>query len=174
MAVPELWLLAGPNGAGKTTTTQRQPIAGLLPNVTFLNPDDRTLAKLRAAGYRGFGDAPADVQTTFIIQSANEVLAAIHSAIARGEPIGVETVLSSGKYRALVNEVLASRGYVWLLYVALSSPEIAAARVAARVRRGGLKTTCRRGSLARIRRPRSRCTMPADASSRPSPENATP
>ena len=73
MAIPELWLLAGPNGAGKTTSSQRQPIAGLLPGVVFLNPDDRTLAKIRAAGYGGFADAPANIQTALFIESANEV-----------------------------------------------------------------------------------------------------
>jgi predicted ABC-type ATPase len=137
MAVPELWLLAGPNGAGKTTSAQRQPIAGLLPGVTFLNPDDRTLAKIRATGFAGFADAPADLQATLFIQSANEVLADLDVAIGRGAQIGVETVLSSDKYRAPVEAALAHGGSVWLLYVALSSPEIARQRVAARVRRGG-------------------------------------
>ena len=109
----------------------------MLPGFVFLNPDDRTLAKICAAGYGGFADAPADVQTALFIESANEVSADLDAAIARGQPIGVETVLSSDKYRTPVEAVLARGGYVWLLYVALSSPEIARQRVAARVRQGG-------------------------------------
>lgn len=58
MPPPELWIVAGPNGAGKTTCVQKEPISALLPGVTFLNPDDRTRAKLRAAGYGGFADVP--------------------------------------------------------------------------------------------------------------------
>ena len=61
MAGPEFWLVAGPNGAGKTTCVQMEPISQLLPAVTFLNPDYRTLEKLRALGYQGFADAPPDV-----------------------------------------------------------------------------------------------------------------
>jgi predicted ABC-type ATPase len=137
MAAPELWIVAGPNGAGKTTSVQRKPIAGLLPPVRFLNPDDRTLVKLRAAGYRGFADAPLDVQTRLFIESADEVTADLEAAVARGEAVGVETVLSSEKYLPLVEAVVARGGAAGLLYVALSSPEIARERVAARVRRGG-------------------------------------
>jgi predicted ABC-type ATPase len=59
------------------------------------------------------------------------------TAVTAGEPAGVETVLSSGKYRPLVEEARAAGGFVGLIYVALSSPAIARERVAARVRRGG-------------------------------------
>lgn len=51
---PEFWIIAGPNGAGKTTTVQRLPIARLLANIPFLNPDAVTLSKLQQAGYAGF------------------------------------------------------------------------------------------------------------------------
>jgi hypothetical protein len=52
MAAPEFWIVAGPNGAGKTTCVQKEPISGLLPDIAFSNPDDRTLAKLRAFGFQ--------------------------------------------------------------------------------------------------------------------------
>jgi len=135
--LPELWIIAGPNGAGKTTCVQKEPITGLLPAVRFLNPDARTLLKLQAQGYQGFVGAPANVQAKLFIESANEVSAELDAAVARGEPVGVETVLSSGKYRPLVETVRARSGFVGLIYVALSSPLIALERVAARVRRGG-------------------------------------
>jgi predicted ABC-type ATPase len=41
----------------------------------------------------------------------------------------VETVLSSDKCRPIVEDVLARNEFVWLLHVALSSPEIARKRV---------------------------------------------
>jgi predicted ABC-type ATPase len=46
-------------------------------------------------------------------------------------------VLSSEKYRVLVEQVLQVGGIFCLIYVALASPAIAKERVAARVRRGG-------------------------------------
>jgi predicted ABC-type ATPase len=137
MAVPILWLVAGPNGAGKTTSVQKEPISLLLPNVSFLNPDDRTLAKLRMHGFQGFADAPFDVQTRLFLESADEVFAELESALAQQAAVGVETVLSSRKYCPLVESVRAQDGFVGLIYVALSSPVIAQERVAARVQRGG-------------------------------------
>jgi len=137
MAAPELWIVAGPNGAGKTTCVQREPIAALLPQVTFFNPDDRTLAKLKAAGFTGFADAPADVQMRLFIESADEVYADLERTLAAGGAVGIETVLSSRKYQPLVESVRTAKGSIGLIYVALASPEIARRRVAARVLRGG-------------------------------------
>jgi predicted ABC-type ATPase len=137
MKVPEFWIVAGPNGAGKTTCVQKEPISHLLPDVTFLNPDDRTLAKLRTVGYQGFADAPTPIQTLSFIESADEVFAELMVAIAQRAPVGVETVLSSAKYCDLVESVTGDGGFVGLIYVALSSPTIAQERVAARVKRGG-------------------------------------
>jgi predicted ABC-type ATPase len=134
---PELWIVAGPNGAGKTTCVQREPIASLLPSVTFLNPDDRTLSKLRAAGYRGFSDTPTDVLAQYFTVSATEVAIELDSGLDRGMAMGVETVLSTEKYEATVRSVIARGGFVGLIYVALSSPAIARDRVAARVRNRG-------------------------------------
>jgi predicted ABC-type ATPase len=137
MQFPELWIVAGPNGAGKTTAVQREPVVGLLPAVSFLNPDDRTLQKLKSLGYSGFADAPNEVQGRLFVESADEVLAEVNSSIDQFTPIGVETVLSSTKYQTPVEAVLRQGGVVGLLYVALSSPEIAKTRIAARVARGG-------------------------------------
>ena len=137
MAGPEFWLVAGPNGAGKTTCVQKEPICQLLPAVTFFNPDDRTLEKLHALGYQGFADAPRDVQARTFIEAADEVLEELEKAIEQNGPVGVETVLSSEKYRPLVESVVARQGFVGLIYIALSSPSIAAQRVKARVEHGG-------------------------------------
>lgn len=137
MSQPEFWIIAGPNGAGKTTSVSREPISSILPDVTFLNPDARTLLKLQAQGYQGFRDAPIDVQTRLFFESADEVYEDLQKGISEGRILGVETVLSSLKYCSLVDEVLACEGFVRLIYVALSSPSLAKQRVAARVARGG-------------------------------------
>lgn len=137
MSHPEFWIIAGPNGAGKTTSVSREPISSILSDVAFLNPDARTLIKLQAHGHQGFGDAPIDVQTRLFFESADEVFEDLRKAISEGGVVGVETALSSLKYRSLVDEVLARDGFVRLIYVALSSPSLAKQRVAARVARGG-------------------------------------
>jgi predicted ABC-type ATPase len=137
MEAPELWIIAGPNGAGKSTCVALEPIASLIGDVTFLNPDDRTLTKLRSLGYQGFTDAPIDLQTKLFLESANEVSADLDVAILNRQPIGIETVLSTHKYCSTVESVKRQLGTVWLVYVALNSPGISAERIAARVRRGG-------------------------------------
>lgn len=136
-ARPELWIVAGPNGAGKTTCVQREPIAQLLPGVRFLNPDDRTRDKLRLEGYYGFAGVPSDVLSRLFVESANEVFAEVQAAVATGQAIGVETVLSTRKYCSLVDSVVSRGGYLGLIYVALASPQLARERVAIRVRLGG-------------------------------------
>jgi predicted ABC-type ATPase len=134
---PSLWIVAGPNGAGKTTCVQRITIAAIIPSVRILNPDDRTLAKLRSAGFQGFADAPVDLQTRCFLESADEVSAELDAAIEVDETIGVETVLSSDKYRPLVERARSKGGFVGLVYIALSTPALARDRVAARVSAGG-------------------------------------
>lgn len=137
MPVPELWVLAGPNGAGKSTAVQRSSISKTLLGVEFINPDDRTLRKLLAAGYSGFADTPHEILYELFIESANEVSKELEEKIEAGEPVGVETVLSSDKYRPLVETIRGRKGFFGLIYIAVSSPEISKARVAARVHRLG-------------------------------------
>lgn len=137
MPSPTLWIVAGPNGAGKTTSTQREPIASLLRGVRFLNPDDLSREKLVRQGFSGFADAPDEIRRTAFLKSADEVFDELSRAVAVGEAVGVETVLSTDKYRAVVETVRKAGGFVGLIYVALESPGLACQRVAARVRRGG-------------------------------------
>lgn len=137
MPSPTLWIVAGPNGAGKTTCTQRRPITMLLPGVRFLNPDDLSREKLLRKGFSGFADAPDDVRRSAFLESADEVFDQLSRSISVGEAIGVETVLSTDKYRTSVESVRLVGGFVGLIYVALESSALACQRVAARVRRGG-------------------------------------
>lgn len=134
---PVLWIVAGPNGAGKTTLVSKEPVASLLPNVVFWNPDELARQILFERGFAGFASVPADDLRSAFISAADATFANLQSCIARGIPCGVETVLSTDKYKELVNTVVASAGIFGLLYVGLRSPEIACQRVARRVRRSG-------------------------------------
>jgi predicted ABC-type ATPase len=137
MPVPELWIVAGPNGAGKTTLASREPIASLIRTIRVLNPDDRCLSILQQGGLSGFSAASPELLKTTFLKAADEVLAELHSAVAADEAILVETVLSTTKYRAIVEEARLRRGFIGLIYVALQSPELALDRVRFRARLGG-------------------------------------
>ena len=131
------WIVAGPNGAGKTTTVQKEPIGSLIPDVTFLNPDNITLIQIRKLGYSGFHDTPPNVLFECFIDSANMVYDNVETFLKRGQAVGVETVLSSDKYCNVVGNVVNHGGFFGLIYVAVSSPVIACQRVLARVGEGG-------------------------------------
>ncbi len=133
----ELWLIAGPNGAGKTTFTQRKPLNDLLANVRLLNADDLTLQLLRSQGYCSF-DEPSDLvlKETFIA-AAEQTMTELLSALSTHEPIATETVLSTSKFKPVVETVVQSQGFFGLIYVALESPELACVRVRKRHTSGG-------------------------------------
>ena len=137
MPTPEFWIVAGPNGAGKTTLVQAEPIRTILPHVTFLNPDDVAKQHLAALGVRSFSDAPeATLQEAFVV-AADDVFARLNRVLEAGGATGVETVLSSDKYKPVVEVVRDRAGFLGLIYVWLESPELACARVARRMSRGG-------------------------------------
>jgi predicted ABC-type ATPase len=117
--------------------TSREPIAGLLPSVRALNPDDRCLQLLLQQGFQSYAGIAPDLLKATFLQAANEIMAELEDAVVQGECVLVETVLSTGKYRAIVKEVLARGGFVGLIYVALNSAELAKQRVSNRVQLGG-------------------------------------
>lgn len=112
-------------------------LSGLLDDVRFVNPDSHTLDLLTAQGYSGFGATPPDVLAVLFRQSADAVYKDLSAALQAGEAVGVETVLSTPKYRPLVSQVTEAGGFVGLVFVFLASPELAVQRVATRVARGG-------------------------------------
>lgn len=132
-----LTLVAGPNGAGKTTLVRSLKCAGGLESHTVLNADDRTLEKLRRAGFSGFNDSPENLLKDYFIEAANEVYDETLQRLKSGEMVSLETVLSTGKYKTLVELLQANQGIFELIYVALESPEVSMRRVALRVQKGG-------------------------------------
>lgn len=129
--------MAGPNGAGKTSLARRALQDRLGEGLEVLNPDERSLRHLRAAGHAGYAGAPEAVLRACFLAGAREVEEELRTALRENRRLAVETVLSTNKYRVAVEEVRALGGHFFLLYVGLASPELSARRVAARVLRGG-------------------------------------
>ena len=135
MATPVLWLFAGPNGAGKSTFTQYPEFSAHIRH--FLNADELTRQLLQAQGYASFLNAPAEVLRRTNLDAAEKVFAQVNALLAQGEPVSVETVLSTDKYRDVVQNLRRNGGVFNLIYIGLRSPELSRERVARRVAKGG-------------------------------------
>ena len=121
---PTVYVIAGPNGAGKTTFANE-----FLPDFVhcrqFLNAD------LIAAGLSPF--APE----TQNMRAGRLLLTRIKELTAAKESFGFETTLS-GRGHVRHFEKLRMNGYqIVLFFLWLPSPDMAVARVKARVRQGG-------------------------------------
>lgn len=116
-------LVAGPNGAGKSTFVA-QILAEQLPGSPFVNADE--IARQRW---------PDDPERH--AYEAAQVAEATRSAlIERGGQFIAETVFSHPSKLALIDHARAA-GYFVALHVLMLPEDVAVARVAARVARGG-------------------------------------
>lgn len=134
---PELWLIGGPNGAGKTTLCSAEEFQSQLEGVQLLNPDQVTLRLLRQRGFTSFAEAPPAVLRQANMEAADEVFRELVDGVANRRLVGVETVLSTDKYKSPVTAARALNGRFYLIYVSLASPALSLARVQQRVRQGG-------------------------------------
>jgi predicted ABC-type ATPase len=134
--VPALWIIAGPNGSGKSTLygSRRDAIYGntVLSDATrpfwIINPDLLT-ARIRKAERLG--------QRAANLEAVKRIEAWLHASIDAHQSIGVETVLSTDKYRRLVRAA-QKRGFeIRLVYEILQSPDLNVERVRTRVLKGG-------------------------------------
>lgn len=123
-----LVIVAGPNGAGKTTLVRSGALSATLPvPAASINPDD--IARDLASGAQ-----PTPEQSLRAAQLADTQL---DEAIAAGNPVMVETVLSSDKLKPRV-EAAQARGYdVALIYVTVREGALNVMRVAQRRAQGG-------------------------------------
>jgi predicted ABC-type ATPase len=121
---PQILILAGPNGAGKTTFAREfLPAEAQCP--AFINAD------LIAAGLSPFRPELAAVR------AGRLMLQLIAEHTARRESFAFETTLAARNYARSIPR-WRNQGYrVTLYFLALASPELAVARVAARVSQGG-------------------------------------
>ena len=135
MAQPVLWLFAGPNGAGKSTFTQYPEFSSHIRH--FLNADELTRQLLQAQGFQSFLAAPPEILRRTNLDAAEKVFSQVKELLAKGEAVSVETVLSTGKYRDVVEKLRRAGGSFNLIYIGLRSPELSRERVASRVTKGG-------------------------------------
>jgi predicted ABC-type ATPase len=125
---PVLWIVAGPNGSGKSSFYNRTDIEGWGGSVWIINPDLLTQQIVEQEAL------PIDQANLAAVQRIQRWLEA---SIETYQTIGVETVLSSPKYRDLVLKA-QSRGFrVKMIYVLLRSAELQIERVRIRVSEGG-------------------------------------
>lgn len=122
--MPELYIIAGPNGAGKTTSAY-----ALLPDVLhvmeFVNADEiaRGLSPFR----------PENVA----VEAGRIMLQRIDALIGKQADFALETTLSTRSYVSLIKRANQVGYVVTLLFIYLSSAEMAVERVAKRVSKGG-------------------------------------
>ena len=90
---PIFWIVRGPNGSGKSSLYNRTDIEGWGGSVWIINPD---LLTAKIAEIEGL---PTEAANLAAVQRVEQWLEA---SIAAYQTIGVETVLSSPKYRRLV------------------------------------------------------------------------
>ena len=125
---PVFLIIAGPNGSGKSSAYRDADVETFGRSVWIINPD---VLAARIRDVEGLDLAMAN------LEAVRRIEAWLEASIATHQTIGVETVLSTPKYRRLV-EKAKQRGFeVQLIYVLLDSPQRNVERVRLRVKKGG-------------------------------------
>ncbi len=125
---PILWLVAGPNGSGKSTLYDRTDIELFGHSVWIINPDHLT-ARIR--------EVESLDLTAANLAAVQRIETWLDASIAAHQTVGVETVLSTSKYRRVVQAAKAREFEIRLIYVLLDSPDRNVERVRLRVAKGG-------------------------------------
>jgi predicted ABC-type ATPase len=125
---PQLWIVAGPNGSGKSSAYSLLGVESPKDTVWIINPD--ILAK-RIADEEKLSLDGANLQAVIRIETW------LYASVDAYQTIGVETVLSSGKYRKLVETAKAKGFEINFIYVYLDKVELNIERVRARFQKGG-------------------------------------
>jgi len=125
---PVFLIVAGPNGSGKSSVYRDADLEWGGRSVWIVNPD------LLSARISEVEAVPFDEANLIAVERIESWLDA---SIDVHKTIGVETVLSTDKYRRLVSRAKALGFAVWLIYVVLDSPERSIERIKLRVVKGG-------------------------------------
>lgn len=125
---PRLWIVAGPNGCGKSTAYSQRMIADFDESVWIINPDLLTTTLLRA---ENLGQEDANLQAVKRIERW------LRDSLSVYRTIGVETVLSTDKYRKVVRQAKRCGYEIHLIYVFVDTVEIQLERIRLRVEKGG-------------------------------------
>lgn len=127
-ARPQFWIFGGPNGSGKSTAYSRTDTERAGDSFWIINPDLLTRElQLR----EGLALQDANLQAVKRLETWLEATIRVH------KNLGVETVLSTDKYRRLVLLAKEHGFAVHLVYVLLNSPALNVERVKRRVAEGG-------------------------------------
>ena len=125
---PVFLIVAGPNGSGKSSAYQDADIEAFGRSVWIINPD--VLAG-RIRDVEGVDLIAAN------LEAVRRIEAWLDASIRAHQTVGVETVLSTPKYRRLVEEAKRLGFEVRLIYVLLDSVQRNVERVRLRVMKGG-------------------------------------
>ena len=127
-SAPRLWIVAGPNGCGKSTIYARSDVAEFDGSVWIVNPDLLT-KRLQVDGKLDLGTAN--------LEAVKRIEAWLDASIDVHQTIGVETVLSTSKYRRLVTKARERHFDVRFIYIYVDSLELQLERIRLRVAKGG-------------------------------------
>jgi predicted ABC-type ATPase len=125
---PTFWIVAGPNGSGKSSLYGNTDIEAFDQSVWIINPD---LLTQRIQDVEKLPLHEANVQAVVRVE------AWLEASIRAHQTVGVETVLSTDKYRRLVLEAKQRQFEFRLIFVMLASPDLNVQRVRLRVSKGG-------------------------------------
>ena len=125
---PFFMVIAGPNGSGKSSTYKSSDLESDGRTIWIINPD---LLTTRIQAVEGLDLITAN------LQAVKRIEAWLESSIDAHQTVGVETVLSTPKYRRLVARAKALGYEFRLMYVILDTPARNVERVRLRVSKGG-------------------------------------
>lgn len=125
---PTFWIVAGPNGSGKSSLYGNTEIEAFDQSVWIINPD---LLTKRIQQIEGLPLDKANIEAVVRIERW------LDASIQAHQTVGVETVLSTDKYRRLVIAAKERQFSFRLIYVMLSSVDLNVQRVRLRVEKGG-------------------------------------
>jgi predicted ABC-type ATPase len=125
---PIFWVIAGPNGSGKSSLYSSSDVEAFDQSIWIINPDILT-QRIRQVEKLTLHDAN--------VQAVMRVEAWLEASINAHQTVGVETVLSTDKYRRLVLAAKQKQFKFRLIYMVLESPDLNVKRVRLRAMKGG-------------------------------------
>lgn len=126
---PTLWIVAGPNGSGKSTIYSMLSAEEPSGSIWIINPDDlsRRISEQE--------QLPLNPEAN--LEAVMRIEAWLRASIRAHQTIGVETVLSTPKYRDVVAEARRYGFAIRLIFVFLDEADLNVERVRIRVEKGG-------------------------------------
>jgi predicted ABC-type ATPase len=121
-------MVAGPNGSGKSSLYGNTDIEAFDQSVWIINPD------LLTQRIQNVEKLPLDEAN---VQAVVRIEAWLEASIRAHQTVGVETVLSTDKYRRLVLQAKQRQFEFRLIFVMLAAPDLNVQRVRLRVSKGG-------------------------------------